>query len=445
MGKSRAKAGAARHEKCGAQPGYAMKSYNSAERALARLLDSVPAARLSIKFCYQRANYLVFRERDFRAVVHPETAMVSLPEESFFGYYDKTPWSPDLRHALAHSPLQDGTVAIQAYDLRTSTMRRVGSSRAWNWQQGSMLQWLSNTGELQVIWNDVIDGKLGARIASLASGEKRAIPWPIQTLHPNGQEALTLNYKRLDCMRPEYGYSYPAENFAPDVAPDCDGIWHVDLRTGEGKLVLTLAALQANQPRLEMGGSQHKVNHLMYSPRGEKVVFMHRWLGPRGKFSRLYVANRRGANLKLLLDARMVSHYAWRDEDHVLAWARTEEKGDHYYLINVSTGAWEIIGEGVLDVFGDGHPSYSPNRRWIVTDTYPDRRRQRHLLLYSVTSDCLLELGRFLSPWKYDGAVRCDLHPRWSPDGNWISIDSVHSGGRAMYILDLSRLVAERS
>jgi Tol biopolymer transport system component len=124
-----------------------------------------------------------------------------------------------------------------------------------------------------------------------------------------------------------------------------------------------------------------------------------------------------------------------------LVWGRTEEQGDHYYLINVDDGAWTIVGESVLDKYGDGHPSYSPDRRWIVTDTYPDKARQRHLLLFNTETEELIELGRFFAPWAFDGPERCDLHPRWSPDGRHISIDSAHEGVRKSYILDVDEIV----
>ena len=39
------------------------------------------------------------------------------------------------------------------------------------------------------------------------------------------------------------------------------------------------------------------------------------------------------------------------------------------------------------------------------------------------------------------GDVRCDLHPRWSPDGKIVTVDSIHDGRRAIYQLDLSPII----
>ena len=41
-----------------------------------------------------------------------------------------------------------------------------------------------------------------------------------------------------------------------------------------------------------------------------------------------------------------------------------------------------------------------------------------------------------------DDEWRCDLHPRVSPDGRLITIDSPHGGdGRQMYLIDVGTLV----
>jgi hypothetical protein len=51
-------------------------------------------------------------------------------------------------------------------------------------------------------------------------------------------------------------------------------------------------------------------------------------------------------------------------------------------------------------------------------------------------------LGHFLSPKEYVGEWRCDNHPRSSPDGRKVVIDSPHGrNGRQMYLIDLREIV----
>lgn len=156
---------------------------------------------------------------------------------------------------------------------------------------------------------------------------------------------------------------------------------------------------------------------------------------------RLYVPRPYGNDLQLLMDARMVSHYHWRDDNHLLVWRRTTEKGEHYYLVDINTGKTEIIGEGVLDRYCDGPCSFSPDGRWIAADGYPDRSRQQRLLLFDTRSEKCVVVARFFSPWDFVNSYRCDLHPRWSLDGRWISIDSAHEGRRRTYFVDVSKIV----
>ena len=426
-----------------------MQRYNLLERAIAGSFNTFPQLKQIAKAAYQSLNYLYFGKRGFKVVLHPQvklltpaewTGIKSTPGDLFFGYYDKSPWSSDMQQAVFHRIKRDGNLEIVIFNQQQQTSKVVGISSTWSSQQGSMVQWIPGSYSNKLIFNDLVDNKLSARIINLDTDKENTISSPIQTLHPNGREALTLNYKRLDSLVPEYGYRIAADNFYPHQPLEEDGIWQVNLESGESKLILRLANLIKYQPCAEMVNSNHEVNHIMYSPAGTKFVFMHRWMSSQGKFSRLYVTNNDSNDLRLLLDDRMVSHYSWRDEENILAWARTKEAGDHYYLINVITGKWEIIGEGVLDIYGDGHPSFSPDRRWILTDSYPDRARQQHLMLYNVETGQLIEIGCFLAPLRFSGSSRCDLHPRWSQDGKMISIDSSHEGKRMTYILDVGCL-----
>lgn len=427
-----------------------MSGYGSLERRLARLLDRTPRLRGALKTAYQRLNHCVsVRGPQAPAWVHPRVPMhtamswAGLAEadgECFFGYYDKSPWSPDMRYLLLHHPVAEG-MAIVVLERGAPDVRRLGTTPVWTMQQGSQATWLAAPDGNVAAYNDMENGQLGCRLINLAEGTRRFIPWPLQAAHPNGREAVSLNYHRLHAVGTEYGYAVAATNFTGREPLDRDGLWRVDLDRGAAELLLSLAHLAANEPRPEMKGAAHYVNHALYSPTGRRIVFMHRWHGRTGRFSRLYVCDPDGRDLRLLLDDRMVSHYHWEDDEHLLVWGRTAEAGDHYYRLDVRTGQPTIVGAGVLDVFGDGHPSYSPDRRWIVTDSYPDRARYRRLLLFGVGSGRCIEVGRFLAPWAFDGARRCDLHPRWSPDGQWISIDSAHEGRRGSYLLAVGDLL----
>ena len=50
-------------------------------------------------------------------------------------------------------------------------------------------------------------------------------------------------------------------------------------------------------------------------------------------------------------------------------------------------------------------------------------------------------IGKFYSPLKFNDYNRCDLHPRWSPEGKYISIDSAHQGDRRTYLIDVSKII----
>lgn len=407
----------------------------SFDRAIGKALEGFPRIHSLLKKAYLRSRFLFAKRPGEMASVPAESVF-----DGFFGYYDKTPWSMDGRFYLYHSILDNGLLGIEVADLCEDKVTRMDVTSAWSPQQGAMLQWLPNS--KKIVFNTIHSNSLCSKVVSIEDGTSSICPFPVQTVHPEGGSFLSLNYRRLYKIRPEYGYSMVVENFSPLQAESGDGIWHVDLESGASKLILSIAALKNFEPRSEMNGASHKVNHIIYSPSGKRFVFMHRWLGKKGKFSRLYVASSPNASdLKLLMDERMVSHYSWRDDDHLIVYGRTLVNGDCYYLVNVASGNIEPIGKGVLNRWGDGHPTFSPDRRWIITDTYPDKRRMRRLLLWDTLKEELQEVGSFFAPWKFDGVARVDLHPRWSPDGTMISIDSAHEGKVRTYVFSLNKLM----
>ena len=144
--------------------------------------------------------------------------------------------------------------------------------------------------------------------------------------------------------------------------------------------------------------------------------------------------------MKVLSDVGMVSHFDWRDDRTILAWTKTKEKGARFYAIDDQTSEHTIIGDGVLTV--DGHCSYSPDRTWILDDTYPDRDNKQALILYRPADGKRVDIGRFFLPpaWKHK-PFRCDLHPRWNRDGTKVCFDGAFEETRQMYVIDVSEIV----
>jgi hypothetical protein len=268
--------------------------------------------------------------------------------------------------------------------------------------------------------------------------QERFLPLPLQAINEKHGKLYAINYLRLYRNGTEYGYYTPCTNLSVDTPDDKDGIWSVDLDSENAGLIVSLEQLRGLDPTPQLrSAASHEVNHLSVAPDGRHFVFVHRFRGAKGQFSRLYVCKHDGSNLRLLLDEQMVSHYAWLDSGHLIAWARTRAHGDRYYILDALTADVQNFPNDAINRWGDGHPSHHLLNDWIVTDSYPDRRRQQHLLMVSPRHDCA-EIARFLLPTRFSAQERVDLHPRWSPDGRKVSIDSGFTNVRRNFLLDVS-------
>jgi len=115
-----------------------------------------------------------------------------------------------------------------------------------------------------------------------------------------------------------------------------------------------------------------------------------------------------------------------------------------FYLFRDQSDQIEIVGDGVMTV--NGHNTYVSNtdNEWILNDTYPKGPERRQTpYLYHVPSNRRVDLGHFASPPAYVGEWRCDTHPRSSNDGKSVVIDSPHSGGRQLHLIDIGSIVAK--
>lgn len=373
------------------------------------------------------------------------------PKHHWFGYYDKLQFDPTNRYVLGmqvhfehRSPRPDDVIRIGMVDLHDKDRWiELGLSSAWGWQQGCMLQWLPGSTR-EILWNDRGSKSFVCRILEVSSRKLRTLPHPVYTVSPEGRTALTVDFRRLNDVRPGYGYAGFPDPQARELTPEDSGIWSVDLSTGKATLLLSLKQI-ANFGELpdDAQGAKHWFNHLLFNPSGERFVFLHRWKPntAKGTFrTRMLTCDRLGKNVHVVDPSGHTSHFIWRDDRHLLAWTKPQGQPAAFYLFQDQTKKFEIVGKGIMTV--NGHCTYLPGNQWILNDTYPDRNRLQHVYLYHVKTGKRVPLGSFYSPAEYTGEWRCDTHPRFSRDGKWVVIDSPHTKqGRQMHLIDLRNIV----
>lgn len=390
----------------------------------------------------------------------PVRAVTKGPRHHWFGYYDKLEFDPTGRFLLGmevdfehRSPRPEDAITIGMVDLQDGDRWiPLGKSLAWCWQQGCMLQWLPGS-KTEVIWNDRDGDRFVCHILDVTTRSRRTIPAPVYALWPDASRAIAPDFRRLQQTRPGYGYAGIPEARPGEKAPDDAGIWKTDLATGKSDLILTFQQV-ARLPYdglIAKGGvpaeqATHWFNHLLVSPDGSRFVFLHRWGGPKGesRLTRMITCQPDGSDLYVINPSGMTSHFIWKDASHILAWALHESLGAKFYLFEDRTGKAEVIGPDVMTQ--DGHCTYLPRQenRWIVNDTYPDRERFQHPYLFDSRTGKRHPLGHFHSPKEYNGEWRVDTHPRTSPDGRFVAVDSPHGGnGRQLYLIDVSGITGK--
>ncbi|HDQ16107.1 MAG TPA: glycosyl transferase [Bacteroidetes bacterium] len=363
---------------------------------------------------------------------------------NFFGYYNISPENinGDILFLKVSAEKERGSLFEPASIMlkkQNGTVIKLTETKAWNWQQGCMFQWLGPTGK-KIIYNDYEAEKdhYIAKVINTAGNLLNTYEHPVNNVSKNGDFALSLNYDRLAYMRPDYGY-FNRRN-PPLTDNDNDGIWHINFDTGKTKLIISLKQLINIFWTATMEGAEHKVNHIDIAPNGERFMFLHRWIGPHGRFMRLVTVKPDGNDISILNGDTMISHSCWLNNCEILSFCNYKGVVG-YFRFNILGESPEFFFEQMPKV--DGHPSISPDGKWIVTDTYPTLSRMSFLLLYNMKDDKLIELGRFYQPLKYQSEMRIDLHPKWSMDGDKIFFESGHSGRRRLYRMDVSKIIHE--
>jgi hypothetical protein len=404
----------------------------------------------------------------------------------FFGYYDKSPLDASSTRILAQRtsfinrmPTLGESMEVGYFDFPDNgTFHSIGRTLAWNWQQGCMLQWCGPDFNKEVIYNDLRDGCFVSVVYDIAGSAERVLPLPIYTASGDGKWGLCVDYERHYWFRPGYNYQGPPNPTKNKPVDPEDGIWLMCLKSGEFSRIISLEGVMNTGWMSIMDGGTHYLEHLMINPSSERFCFLHRWKNVDGEiYTRLFSANMDGSGLYLLNDSGRMSHFCWRDREWIFAYGglktsinrlRSYKKiAKHvikpllplYHRLAPEGGfiARQITGDGYLlfkdrsdesrrisleTLTEDGHPTFRPgSRNMFVVDNYPDEKGDCPLYVFDLqSSQIVVQTTIATDPALRATGYRCDLHPKWSFDGRFVSIDRAIPGRRSMEVFTLEGL-----
>ena len=407
----------------------------------------------------------------------------------FFGYYDKSPLDSSSNKLLAcrvnfinKFPDKNDVLEIGYFEWKSSNnFIKLTDTRAWNWQQGCMLQWFGPGYKDKIIYNDRIKQKFVTIILDIKSNKKTVLPMAYYSASSDGGFLLCIDNERHCWYRKGYSYQgvYNLSKKVPILKND--GIWRIDIQTNSKKQIISLGQMMKINPLSNMIDATHYLEHLMINPNNKRFAFLHRWkTNDGGIYTRLFTSDVDGKNIYLLNDSGRMSHFCWKNENQILGWGgisnsinrlrkyksigkffikplmpiykkisggdsidgnskfSTMVSGDSYIVFEDKT---EIKNRLFVDILKkDGHPSFSKiNENLLITDSYPypdlNTNFKEELLLCELGSN-KLTIVDILNHSKElaKGSSRCDLHPKWSHDGKYVCIDTLDKGFRSMYL-----------
>src|SRR5690606_12223785 len=300
---------------------HRMSKYTGFERLIARNLSRFPKIKILIKELYSRLVFLTNKKKYKVSSAYPIKQVLSGDQESFFGYYDKSPVNEfgfslvcSYSGSSSLAPCSSDSISLKVLNNLDEELvsRNVIS---FNWQQGCRAHWL--TGDL-FIYNDFSRDKSRyiSRVFSISKNKEiKSFDLPVQDSFGTSY-FLSINYRRLLSLRPDYGYRNLEGLSDIEISNlQDDGVWKVDYESGRCSLLISLQDACAVDSKPAMEGAHHKFNHVMISPLGDKFIFMHRYLLDGRRFDRLFLACSDTGKLRLLSDSGMVSHCFWLNND----------------------------------------------------------------------------------------------------------------------------------
>ncbi len=404
---------------------------------------------------------------DKKAETSKESAGFSLKIEQltmgekhhFFGYIghcQTIPWNASGQFILGMeidsihrmpNPDEAATIfIIDTYD--NNKIIELDRTYAWNPQQGTMFSWNPNAPETQFFFNDrdlesrkvftvLYDIKERKRVK-----EYRFEDTPIGNsgVAVDGSAWLGVNFGRMARLRLVTGYPEAFDFSKDQIAPDNDGIFKVDIKSGEKKLLVSFSQIaekiRETDPNLHTGLF---INLTLWNRNSDKIYFFARagWSGKiEGKRVNVpFTVNADGTGLTA--HSQFVGGHPEWDLGNVILGSAPDEKGIERQV------RYDVVKQKILGYLGDqtlfpdpeGDIALSPSGDLFVNG-WVDGNKNAYTILRR--SDGAYAQTEGLSRGAYRGDVRIDPAPRWNRDNNAILVPGIDQNEtRQMFVIKL--------
>lgn len=408
------------------------------------------------------AHFPRYRKFDPRVPVWCVTPGVP---RSIHRFFDTSPISPSGRYlAVTRFPATDrlprpgDTAGVVLVDLKTGEQRTVAETRGWDTQLGAQAQWGDT--DRALYFNNVDTSSwqpFGVRLDPFSGGRRR-LEGTVYMVAPDGRHAVSPCLLRTGATQAGYGVIVPEEHVPTNRgAPDDDGVYVTNTRTGECRLVAGLRRIVETVlgPDAVEAGTYYSF-HTKYNPQSNRIMLVLRFR-PRGRKRfrpQLVTMKADGSDLHLAIPASEWAekgghHPNWcPDGEHVMMNLNIHGRGEGLRLVRAG-----YDGEGLEPmteaVPGSGHPSLHPDGRHVVTDCYlhepmafDDGTVPLRLIDLQRGSEVRFVRIRTRPQWMGPkNELRVDPHPAWDPTFRFVTFNACPDGPRKVYVADLGPLL----
>ena len=369
----------------------------------------------------------------------------------FFGYIGQSktiPWNKSGRYILgmevdqiSKMPKAEQAATIILIDTQNNNdIIRLDKTHGWNPQQGTMFYWNPLKPETQFFFNDrdlesgkvftvLFDIELKKRIR-----EYRFEDTPIGNsgVAIDGSAFLGLNYGRLARLRSVTGYREALDWSKDDKAPGNDGVFKVDVRTGEKTLLVSYKEMEEKlkeaHPELKNRGLF--INHTLWNRNSDRIYFFVRSaFTKKDRINVPFTVHADGTNLQI--HRLYGGHPEWAEGNVIIG----KNKKDQILYDVDKKEKIAIWGDSKIFPYPEGDISLSPNSEWFVNG-FKDGDKNVYSVFHVKSGSYLHSEG--LSRGKFSGKVRIDPAPRWNRTNDTILVPGVaENNTRQLFLLKI--------